>query len=120
MLYMQTAKMTHIKLYESYVEKLVKCLPMDDTHFIAKLCTEKLLPGDTASKIAALPTQSDKASYFLTHVIKPALDIDDVCDFAKLLFVMQNCNYNHVQKLSCQIEHDISKLQENNTSGIVM
>lgn len=116
MLHMQSAEMTQINLYESYVEKLVKCLPMDDAHFITKLCSHHLLPGDTENKIKAFNTESDKSLYFLNHVIKPALDIDDVCGFKKLLLVMQSCGYEHVQKLSYQIENDISKLQENNTS----
>ena len=114
---MQVAKMSQIKaIYVNYVNKLVKCLPMDDTHFITNLSAQQLLPGDTESKITALSTQADKASHFLSHVIKPALDIDDISGFKKLLSVMQECEYDHVQKLSNKIRDDIdiTKLKAGN------
>ena len=96
--------MSQIKtIYFNHVDKLVECLPMDDTLFITKLSTQHLLPGDTESKIKVLLTQADKAAYFLNHVIKPALVIDDVSGFKKLLSVMQECDYDHVKKLSSQI-----------------
>ena len=111
---MQVGRMSQIKtIYVNYVDKLVECLPMDDTLFITKLSTQHLLPGDTESKIKALLTQADKASYFLNHVIKPALVIDDTCGFRKLLSVMQECDYEHVKKLSRQISNDI-KLKAGN------
>lgn len=102
--------MTHLKLiiYERYVDKLVKCLPMDDAHFIANLSAKQLLPGDTENKIKQLSTPSDKASYFLSHVIKPAIEIDDVSDFKQLLSIMHDCGYNHVQKLSLKIDQDMT------------
>ena len=100
--------MSQIKTtYVNYLDKLVKCLPMDDAHFITKLSSQRLLPGDTESKIKALSTPADKASYFLSHVIKPALDIDDMSSFEKLLSVMQECDYDHVHKLSDNISNDI-------------
>ena len=108
-IYIQLAKMTQLKVYENYVEKLVKCLPMNDDHFVAILSAKQLLLGDAGNKIKQLSTQSDKASYFLNHVIKPALDNDDNSDyFEKLLSVMQNCGYDHVQKLSCEIKCDVN------------
>ena len=96
------------KNYVNYIDKLVKCLPMDDILFITKLSTQQLLPGDTEDKIKALSTPANKASYFLNHVIKPALDIDDTSGFRKLLSVMQECDYEHVKKLSSQISDDIN------------
>ena len=101
--------MAQLKLYEDYVEKLVKCLPLDDTLFIAKLSGNQLLPGDTGNKIETLQTQPEKATYFLCHVIRPALDLDDFSGFKKLLSIMHNCGYDHVQKLSCQIEQDMNE-----------
>ena len=67
-------------IYFNHVDKLVECLPMDDTLFITKLSKQQLLPGNTQSKIEELSTQADKASYFLSHVIKPALVIDDTSE----------------------------------------
>ena len=106
--------MAYLRAYHSHLEKLVKCLPMEDTYFITKLSAQQLLPGDTESKIKAMSTQADKASYFLDHVIKPALEIDDISDFDKLLSIMQICGYSHVQRLSVtiksEIKHDEMKL----------
>ena len=104
--------MAYIRAYQNHVEKLVKCLPMDDTHFITKLSAQQLLPGDTENKIKTLSTQADKASYFLNHVIKPALDINEISDFDELLSIMQNCGYKHVQKLSATIKCEIKKSDE--------
>ena len=112
--------MAHVRAYfRGHVRKLVKCLPMDDTHFITELSAEELLPGDTHSKIIAMDTQADKASYFLDHVIKPALDIDYTSDFDKLLSIMQTCGYNHVQELAIAIKSEMDKLDEtrSHTSG---
>ena len=109
--------MTQLKLYERYVERLVKCLPMDDVYFIAKLSAEQLLPGDIEKKIKQSSAQSDKALYFLSHVIKPALEIDEVSGFKQLLSIMQTCGYDHVQKLSCQIENEMNEYLR---PGIVM
>ena len=102
---MQAARMSQI--YANYLDRLVKCLPMDDTHFITKLSAQQLLPGNTESKIKTISTQAEKASYFLSHVIKPALDIDDMLGFNKLLLVMQECEYDYVQRLSGKISDDI-------------
>ena len=110
--------MAQLKLYENYVENLVKCLPLDDALFIAKLSGDQLLPGDTGNKIETLQTQPEKATYFLCHVIKPALDLGDFSGFLKLLSIMHNCGYGHVQKLSCQIEQDMNKHIK--TPGIMM
>ena len=99
--------------YEKCTEKLVKCLPMDDTLFIAKLSNCELLPGDTHDQLKALPTQPAKALYFLNHVIKPALDIDDASSFDDLLSVMDQCGYAHVKKLACKIKSEI--IERNNS-----
>ena len=101
--------MAHIRTYHNHVEKLVKCLPMDDTHFITKLSAQQLLPGDTENKIKPLSTQADKASYFLSHMIKPALDINETSSFDTLLSIMQNCGYIHVQKLAVSIKCEIDE-----------
>ena len=101
--------MAQKEVYKTYVEKLVKCLPMDDTLFTTKLSMHKLLPGNTDSLLKALPTQPTKAAYFLNHVIKPALEIDDTSSFDDLLSVMEHCGYAHVEKLSQRIKAEIHK-----------
>ena len=106
--------MAYLRAYQNHLEKLVKCLPMDDTCFVTKLSAEELLPGDTESKIKAMhmSTLADKASYFLDHVIKPALDIGDTSDFDKLLSIMQTCGYKHVQKLAVTVKLEIDNKPE--------
>ena len=104
--------MTEIRtIYSNHVDNLVKSLPMDDAHFITNLSSQKLLPGDTESKIKSFSTQSEKASYFLSHVIKPALDIDNNSGFYNLLSVMRKCDYPHVVKLSDKITREVDKLK---------
>ena len=110
--------MAYLRAYQNHLEKLVICLPMDDTHFITKLSAKQLLPGDTESKINALSTQADKAFYFLSHVIKPALDIDDISGFDELLTIMQSCGYMHVKNLAATIESELKPAEMNfHTSG---
>ena len=110
--------MAYLRAYQNHLEKLARCLPMDDTHFITKLSAKQLLPGDTESKINALSTQADKASYFLRHVIKPALDIDDIFGFDELLTIMQSCDYIHVKNLTATIESQLKSEEMNlHTSG---
>ena len=106
---MEMAEKQPLRTYKEYIEKLVKCLPMDDTLFITKLSTCKLLPGDTNSQLKALPTQVAKASYFLDHVIKPALEIDDTSSFDDLLSAMEHCGYAHVENLAHIIKSEMSK-----------
>ena len=109
----QVVAMAHVRaVYSNHEEKLVRCLPMDDTLFITKLSTHRLLPGDTRSKIEKLPTQSDKASYFLNHVIITALDIEDISNFDQLLSIMQDCDYNYLQNLATTIKSEIGKPNE--------
>ena len=104
--------MAHRKAYDNHVEKLVKCLPMDDTYFINLLASQALLGGNILYEIQTLSTPANKASHFLNHVIKPALDIDETSNFEKLLTVMQKCDYIHLQKLASIIEVEIDSFGE--------
>ena len=96
-------------VYKNYVEKLIKCLPMDDAHFTAQLLRHNLLPSNTNNKIKALHTQADKASYFLNYVVKPALDIDHFSSFDNLLSVMKHCDFEYVKELADEIESEINR-----------
>lgn len=106
-LYMQATTMIRVNAYEKYLNKLVKCLPMNDVLFTTELSTHKLLPANISHQIDALPTPADKASYLLGHVIKPALDIDDTTNFDSLLSIMEHCGYAHVETLACNIKSEI-------------
>ena len=109
--------MTHKETFDKYSEELVKCLPMNDTLFIAKLSTFNLLPENTNDQLQGLPTQADKALYLLNHVIKPALAINDTSSFESLLSVMEQCGYDHVKILACIIKSQIGK-ENNMDSGM--
>ena len=91
---------------------MVACLPMNDTSFIAKLSNYELLPGDTNDQLKTLPTQADKALYFLDNVIKPALDTDDTSSFDNLLFVMEHSNNNVVEKLACTVKSEFDEVDD--------
>ena len=104
--------MTHKEAFDKYSEELVKCLPMNDTFFIAKLSTFNLLPGNINNQLKALPTQPDKAMYLLDHVIKPALATSDTNSFENLLSVMEQCDYDHVRKIACQIKSQMNKAND--------
>ena len=101
--------MTHKEAFDKYSEELVKCLPMNDTLFIAKLSTFNLLPGNTNDQIQALPTQADKTLYLLNYVIKPALDVNDTTSFESLLSVMEQCGYDHVKRIACIMKSQINR-----------
>ena len=107
------AQKPQIQIYQKYAmeynDKLVIVLPMDDPVFISKLSTHNLLPGDIDNHLKALSTSAEKSSYFLNHVIKPALDVGNSSGFDKLLFVMENCGYDHVENLACEIKFKINK-----------
>jgi len=95
------------KAYESYVEKLMKYLPINDVIFTDELSANNLLPGDTSIKLKALHTQAKKASYFLDHVIKSPLDIGVTDNFDNLLSVMEHCEHSNIVKLACEIKSEI-------------
>ena len=109
---MSRAQNPHVHAYEKYAITLIECLPMDDTVFTAMLPKYGLLAGDTSDYLKALPTQGSKASYFLDHVIKPALDIGDTSSFDSLLSVMEQCGYAHVEKLACKIKSEVNKAND--------
>ena len=104
--------------YEKYVEKMVKCLPMDDPLFISKLTEYHLLPEHIKE---ALPAQMAKGSYFLDHMIKTALDTDDISRFDNLLSVMEDSDYANVKTLADQInsEFKISTVPELEGTGMI-
>ena len=104
--YVQVIIMTHRKAYDNHFEDLVKCLPLDDARFIIKL-PRSLLPGDTEGKIEAKPTKAEKSLYFLSTVIKPALDVGDTSTFDALISVMENCGFNNVMKVVEDIKSEI-------------
>ena len=96
------------QVFTKYNLKLVTSLPMDDVLFITNLTAANLLPGDMQATIGSLATPAQKASHFLTHSIKPAIDNEFTNTFDTLLTVMQNCGFLHVQQLAAQIKAEIT------------
>ena len=103
--------MAHMKVYEDYKEKLVKVLPMDDVTFIAQLSHNKILPGNVEAHIKSqsLPTQSDKADYYLKKNMESSLDIGETEEFNNLITVMEKSGYPHVKKLAKAMKSDLDK-----------
>ena len=73
------------EVFTKFYLQLVTTLPIDDPLFTAKLFTNDLLPGDHKGHVESLPTKSDKASYFLDHVIKPSVTSNDGSSFINSL-----------------------------------
>ena len=109
--------MAYKEVYQRYFSKLIKCLPMDDASFLAMLSEHELLPGDTEGKVKSLATQTEKATYFTSHVIKPSLEVDSRVYFDKLLLVMSESGYKHVEEIAGKIESEISNWGEGNKTS---
>ena len=99
--------MAHMKVYEDNMVKLVKALPMNDVTFTTQLSSKKILPASVDAHIKSLPTQPNKADYYLNNVIKPALDIGETEELETLITVMEKSGYSHVQKLAKAMKSDL-------------
>ena len=104
----------HKKVYEKYIEKLVKALPMDDVTFTTQLSSNSILPDNVDSHIQSLSTPFNKAEYFLKKVIKSSLDIDETTEFENLITVLEKCGYSHVERLANKMKADLEKELEGN------
>ena len=60
-------------------------------------------------RVESLPTKSEKASYFLDHVIKPSVTSDDGSSFDKLLNVMEDSDHQGVKELAELIRTSLRK-----------
>ena len=105
--------MAHMKVYENYKAKLVKVLPMNDVIFTTQLSSNKILPGNVEAHIKSLslPTQPDKADYYLNKVIKSSLDIGETGseDLETLIAVMEKSEYRYLEKLAKAMKSDLDK-----------
>ena len=98
-----------MKVYEKNLGKLVTVLPMDDVTFTTQLSSNKILPASIDAHIKSLPTESDKADYYLKHVIKKSLDIGETAELNNLITVMEKCGYAHVERMSEDMKSHLSK-----------
>ena len=109
--------MSTSEVFKFFYVRLVKRLPMDDTLFRAELFAADLLPGNLKETVESKPTKSDKAAYFLDHVIKPNVICDDSSSFDKLLDVMEDSEYPDMQKLAELIRIKLRNRPSNSDSG---
>ena len=101
-----------MKVYEDYEAKLVKVLPMNDVIFTTQLSSNKILPDSVDAHIKSsplLPTEPDKADYYLKKVIKKSLDTDGTEELEILITVMGKCEYRHVERLAKAMKSDLDK-----------
>ena len=90
---------------------------MDDAVFIAELFSNDLLPGDLKNQLKLVHrTSADKAVLFLDSVIEPSVTSDGGSSFDKLLYVMEDSEYQHVKELAEEIRTSLLESQ-NNDSG---
>ena len=108
--------MAYKEIYQHYFSKLIRCLPMDDGLFLAMLSEHELLPGDTEGKVKSLATQTEKATYFMSHVIKPSLEVDSRVYLDKLISVMNESGYKHVEELCSKMKSEIANSESSKTS----
>ena len=103
--------MAHMKVYEDYEAKLVKVLPMDDVMFTTQLSHNKILPDNVEARIKSLslPTQSDKADYYLKKFIKSSLDSDETEELETFITVMEKSGYSFLEKLAKRMKSDLDK-----------
>lgn len=101
------------EVFQQFFAKLAKALPMDDVIFVAELFSRGLLPGNHYDEVESKPTRGHKAVYFLSHVIKPAIDARN---FKELLNVMEDSEYCNVKQLAQQIKSQL-KINADNTTG---
>ena len=92
--------MSTTELFQQFYSKLVETLPMDDVKFIAKLYSDRLLPGNLKNQLKAEKTSADKAAHFLDSVIEPSMTSDGGKMFDVLLNVMEDSEYDHVKELA--------------------
>ena len=75
--------------FKEYNPKLVRSLPLKDTHFIAELTKQNLFYGNLKDEVKAASTQSDAAARFLDEAIERPLNIGNREPFDKLLLIME-------------------------------
>ena len=93
---------------------------MKNDIFIAKLYTNKLLPGDLKEVIdSPLFTSAKKAATFLDETIKPSVRNKDSTRFNALLTVMKSCDDNTVRELAETICLTLNQ-SPNSQTGIVI
>ena len=94
-------------IFKKFYSELTKVLPMIINILVTTFYSSKLLSGDHKDHIDSLPTNKEKAEYFLDKVIKPGLEIKYTEQFDEMLKMMTNSDdpavkylVDEMQKLS--------------------
>ena len=85
-----TAMANAMDVFKKFYSELTKVLPMIINILVTTFYSSKLLSGDHKSCIDSLPTNKEKAEYFLDKVIQPGLEIKYAEQFNEMLKVMMN------------------------------
>ena len=88
-----------IDVFKKFYSELTKVLPMIINILVTTFYSSKLLSGDHKDHIDSLPTNKEKAEYFLDKVIKPGLEIKYTEQFDEMLKVMTNSDDSAVKYL---------------------
>ena len=107
--------MSAIEVFKKFYVELVKILPMDDVIFIANLYANDLLPFSHKEQIQSMPTEPQKATVFLDHVIQPSLVIGDNSKFIKLLSIMEESNFVVLEAVADHIRSQLKQAPSNTT-----
>ena len=99
-------------VFKKFYSELTKVLPMIINILVTTFYSSKLLSGDHKSCIDSLPTNKEKAEYFLDKVIKPGLEIKYTEQFNEMLKVMTNSDDPAVKYL-------VDEMQKLSTSSSV-
>ena len=82
---------------------------MHDVKFTTQLATNELLPGSVNDYIQSIPTKSERADYFLRHIITISLETDETEEFTNLISVMEKCEYPHIKRWAKNMKSDLEK-----------
>ena len=103
-------------VFRQFYCKLVKTLPMDDTIFTAELFSNDLLPGNLKNQLRSLEPSADKAALLLDSVIEPSVTSDGGSSFDKLLDIMEDYEYQHVNSHVKELAKQIRTSLKNRSS----
>ena len=95
-------------VFKKFYSELTKVLPMIINILVTTFYSSKLLSGDHKGRIDSLPTDREKAEYFLDKVIKPGLEIKYTKQFDEMLEVMTNSDDPAVNYLVVEMQKCVS------------
>lgn len=77
---------------------------MDDEAFQGQLAAKRILPSGVKAHINFYLTRSDKVAYFLQHVIRPSVEVNETEEFNNLIATMEKSEYPLIQRLATKMK----------------